>query len=80
MDKKRKIPERILIDLFMILLASSLTIIYNKRILYVDEMNHVLAGIYYLFKYIPIILVTALGGAVPGMISVLLVFLYKSTV
>ena len=80
MDKKRKIPERILIDLFMILLASSLTIIYNKRILYVDEMNHVLAGIYYIFKYIPIILVTALGGAVPGMISVLLVFLYKSTV
>lgn len=78
MKKNRKIPEKVLIDLFMIVSASLLTILYDRQILYVDNMNQVLAGFYYIFKYIPIILVTALGGAVPGMISVLAVFIYKS--
>ena len=78
MKKNRKIPEKVLIDLFMIVLASFFTILYNRQILYVDDMNQVVAGVYYIFKYIPIILVTALGGAVPGMISVLVVFIYKS--
>ena len=78
MEKNRKIPEKVLIDLFMIVSASLLTILYDRQILYVDNMNQVQAGFYYIFKYIPIILVTALGGAVPGMISVLVVFVYKS--
>ena len=78
MEKNRKIPEKVLIDLFMIVPASLLTILYDRQILYVDDMNQILAGFYYIFKYIPIVLVTALGGAVPGMISVLVVFVYKS--
>ena len=78
MEKNRKIPEKVLIDLFMIVSASLLTILYDRQILYVDNMNQVQAGFYYIFKYIPIILVTALGGAGPGMISVLVVFVYKS--
>ena len=78
MEKNRKIPEKVLIDLFMIVSASLLTILYDRQILYVDDMNQILAGFYYIFKYIPIVLVTALGGAVPGMISVLVVFVYKS--
>ncbi|MBO6242416.1 MAG: response regulator [Butyrivibrio sp.] len=78
MKNNRKISEKALINLVMIFLASFFTIAYTRQILYVDEMNQVLAGIYYIFKYIPIILVTALGGAVPGMFSVLIVFIYKS--
>ncbi|SFP79649.1 Signal transduction histidine kinase [Butyrivibrio proteoclasticus] len=78
MEKSRKIPEKVLIDFLMIVLASFFSILYNRQILYVDEMNQVLAGVYYIFKYIPIVLVTALGGAVPGMISVLVLFIYKS--
>jgi signal transduction histidine kinase/CheY-like chemotaxis protein len=40
--------------------------------------NFWLFGIIYSLKYIPIMVCTALGGAVPGMMSVLFIFFFKS--
>ncbi|SDA53568.1 Histidine kinase-, DNA gyrase B-, and HSP90-like ATPase [Butyrivibrio sp. INlla18] len=80
MRRMKKLPLSVYVQLCMIGISSILTIFYSKHIFHVEDMNQAFAGIFYAFKYIPIITVTALGGAVPGMVSVLLVFLYRSIV
>ncbi len=80
MSNVRKISTKALVQIFMVIIASLFTIIYSRNIFHVENTNQVFAGMFYAFKYVPIILVTALGGAIPGMISVLLVFIYRSVV
>ncbi len=80
MSNVRKISTKALVQIFMVIAASLFTIVYSRNIFHVENTNQVFAGMFYAFKYVPIILVTALGGAIPGMISVLLVFIYRSIV
>ena len=80
MKKTRFFSDKVRINTIMILFFSFLTIMYGRHITYTEEINGVLAEILYAIKYVPIILVTALGGAVPGMISVIIVFMYRSII
>ncbi len=80
MNDVRKISNKALVQVFMVIMASFMTIIYNRNIFHVENMSQIIAGMFYAFKYIPIIVLTALGGAVPGMISVIFVFIYRAIV
>ncbi len=77
---KESFSNKFLIQTFMVVAATIFHIIYNKHILYVNADNYIQSGIAYTFKYIPIMLVSALGGAIPGMVTVLILFLYKTIV
>lgn len=77
---KNIFSNKVFLQAFMVVIATIIHITYNNHILYVNADNYLQSGIAYTFKYIPIMLVTALGGAVPGMISVLILFLYKTIV
>ncbi|MCR5670767.1 MAG: response regulator [Butyrivibrio sp.] len=70
--------NRFLVNAFMVIAASVLTIIYNYHILLVKDAGYITMGLLYAVKYIPTILVAALGGAVPGMICVLIVFSFRT--
>ena len=77
---KEAFSNKFFIQIFMIVIATVMNISYNNHILYVNPENFVQAGIAYAFKYLPIILVTAFGGNIPGMIVVLILFAYKTIV
>ncbi|WP_051538139.1 response regulator [Butyrivibrio proteoclasticus] len=77
---KLKASKRTIAHAIMILFTAYFSIMYNKHIFYFESANDVVAGIAYSLKYVPIMVVTALGGAVPGMISVLIIFLYRSII
>ncbi len=68
------------INLIMVVFASFFTIMYNNHIFHVDSKGFGVAGLFYAVRYLPIMLTAALGGAIPGMISVLIVFIYRSLV
>ena len=70
--------RKLLINSIIVLLTAFFTIMYNRHVIYVSDTNYIVAGVVYAFKYVPIILATALGGAVPGMMSVLIIFFYQS--
>ena len=85
MDRKKRtfsikeaFQNRFFINGFMIVVAAILQIAYSSHVIYVNTENYVQSGAVYAFKYIPIILVTAFGGNVPGMMTVLLTFFYKT--
>ena len=64
----------------MIVLAAYVQIEYNNHLMYVNPDNYIQAGISYAFKYLPIILISGLGGNVPAMICVLTIFAYRTIV
>ncbi|MBE5827179.1 MAG: response regulator [Butyrivibrio sp.] len=76
MDKKEKL--KIIINVTMVILTAFYTIKYNQKMYHVDSMGFGIAGIIYAFRYLPVLVTTALGGAVPGMMSVILVFIHYS--
>ena len=77
---KEAFSNRICIHGLMIVLAAYLQIEYNNHLMYVNPDNYIQAGISYAFKYMPIILIAGFGGNVPGMITVLLIFFYRTIV
>ncbi len=77
---KEAFSNRRFINGFMIVLAAYLQINYNNHLMYVNPDNYLQAGISYAFKYMPIILVTAFGGNIPGMITVLIIFFYRTII
>ena len=69
-----------IINMIMVVFASFFTIFYSNYIFIADGTNLSVAGFVYALRYVPIMLTAALGGAVPGLISVLIVFFYRSVV
>ncbi|SFC41247.1 response regulator [Butyrivibrio sp. YAB3001] len=77
---RSKEPTKIIVNMMLVLTTAYLSIMYSNHVLYVHNGNQIVAGAVYAFKYIPIILATAYGGAVPGMMSVLMIFFYRSII
>ncbi len=76
---KGKFTEKMLVNIFSIVMAAFLSIMYDRHVSFVSDLdNYVIVGLVFSFKYIPIMVCTALGGAVPGMMSVLVIFFFKS--
>ena len=69
-----------IINVIMVVFASFFTIFYSNYIFIADGTNLSVAGFVYALRYVPIMLTAALGGSVPGLISVLIVFFYRSVV
>ncbi len=67
-----------IINVIMVVFTSVYNIAYTAHMPYLDGAGFGIAGLIYAVRYIPIMILSALGGAVPGMISVLVMFLYKS--
>jgi signal transduction histidine kinase/DNA-binding response OmpR family regulator len=67
-----------IINIVMILLTSTYTIFYTNAMPYLDGAGFGTAGVVYAMRYIPIMITTALGGSIPGLVSVLLVFLHRT--
>ncbi len=68
------------INTIMVVFASFFTIWYSNSISHMDGSSIGAAGFFYALRYVPIMVTAALGGAVPGLISVLIIFLYRSVV
>ena len=83
MFKRPRNPKQIIkriITALMVLLTAAFIILYNENVLYVERSGYFTAGLLYAVRYIPLVIVTALGGNIPGMTCVLLVFLHRSYV
>ena len=72
----KSIKKRIIMIL-MVIFTALYIIIYNDRIFYVENSSYFLAGLSYMMRYVPLVIITALGGNVPGMICVLLLFIHR---
>ncbi len=87
MDRKKRsfsikeaFKNRLFINAFMVITSALVHIIYSNHVIYVNTQDYVQSGVAYAFKYIPIILVTAFGGNIPGMMTVLIIFFYKTII
>ncbi|MCR5402445.1 MAG: response regulator, partial [Butyrivibrio sp.] len=76
MTKEKRI--RIILSICMILFSSVFAITYNLHIIRLDEEGFGAAGLFFALRYIPIMITAALGGNIPGMISVLIIFVFRS--
>ncbi len=65
------------VDFVLVLIASLFTIIYSRNVYYLDNSNAALSYLFYIFKYVPTIIVSAICGIVPAMGMVLIVFVYR---
>ncbi len=70
----------IFVNAFMLVAATLIMILYENHIRFINPENFLTSGAAYALKYIPIVLLTAFCGSVPGMISVLSFFMYKSVI
>lgn len=66
------------ISAIMVVFTSFYTIMYTMHMPFLDGAGFGTAGLVYALRYIPIMLTAALGGAIPGMLSVLIVFIFRS--
>ena len=78
--KEQRNVKSDLINILMILFTSSYTIFYSNAMPSFDGAGFGTAGFVYSLRYIPIVITTALGGSIPGMASVLFVFLHKTAI
>ena len=73
----KKIQKRIITAL-MVVVTAFYIIKYNEKVFHVEDMGVLAEGLSYAIRYIPLVIVTAIGGNIPGMMCVLLVFLHRS--
>ncbi len=71
-------PQRIAVNTAIVSLTAIASILYNWEITRIPHEGNMVAGLVYVLKYIPIILSAAFGGAVPGMMAVLIIFFHRS--
>ena len=74
----KKDVSKLLINFVMVVFTSFYIVKYNSKMFHVDNMGFGLAGLIYAFRYLPLMLEAAVGGAVPSMLSVLIVFVYNT--
>ena len=76
--KEQRSVKSDLINIAMIIFTSTYMIFYGNFLPYFDGAGFSAAGLVYSLRYVPIVVTTALGGSIPGMASVLLVFLHRT--
>ncbi len=67
-----------IITVLMVLFTAFFIIKYNEKVFYVENSGFLTAGLSYMIRYIPLVIISAIGGNLPGMLCVLLVFLHRS--
>ena len=72
----RKIKKTVIMIL-MVIITTIYIIVYNDNVFHVENSSFLVAGLLYMLRYIPLVIITALGGNVPGMLCVLLVFVHR---
>ncbi len=77
-DRRSKNAKAVIINLIMIVFASFYTIFYNYNAPKFDTSAFGAAGLIYATRYVPMLVLGALGGSIPGFISVFIVFLHRS--
>ena len=75
----KEIKKRI-ITVLMVLFTAYYIIEYNKHIFFIEGADFGPAGLAYAIRFIPLVVITAIGGNIPGMMCVLIVFLQRSYV
>lgn len=78
--KEQRNVKTDLINIFMIIFTSTFMIIYGNFLPYLDGAGFGVAGLVYSIRYVPLVITTALGGSIPGMASVLLLFLHRTAI
>ena len=76
--KEQRSVKSDLINIAMIIFTSTYMIFYGNFLPYFDGAGFSAAGLVYSLRYVPIVVTTALGGSIPGMASVLLLFLHRT--
>ncbi len=76
--KEQRNVKSDLINIAMIIFTSTFMIIYGNFLPYLDGAGFGAAGLVYSIRYVPLVITTALGGSIPGMASVLLLFLHRT--
>lgn len=79
--KRPKNPRQVkkwIITALMVVVTAFYIIKYNEKVFYVENSGFLTAGLSYAIRYIPLVIITAVGGNIPGVICVLLVFLHRS--
>ena len=76
--KRPKNPRQVkkwIITALMVVFTAFFIIKYNEKVFYVENSGFLTAGLSYAIRYIPLVIITAVGGNIPGVICVLLVFM-----
>ncbi|MDC7294658.1 response regulator [Butyrivibrio sp. DSM 10294] len=73
-------PKKAVVNSAMVVLTALWSILYSMGIMALSPYHNIFTGLFYILKYIPFILTAAFGGAVPGLMAVLIVFIQKSIV
>ena len=71
-------PKKIAVNTVLVILTALWSIGYSIGIIILSPYHNIFTGLFYVLKYIPFILGAAFGGAVPGLMAVLIVFFQKS--
>ncbi len=66
-----------LINIVLVFFCSLFTIMYSRNVHNLSSVSGVFPFFTYIFKYVPVTVVTALCGIAPGMWTVLIVFIYR---
>jgi signal transduction histidine kinase/CheY-like chemotaxis protein len=69
-----------LIHVVMVLFTAFYIIKYNEKTFYLEGASFGIAGLAYSIRYIPLVVLTALGGNLPGMVCVLIVLIHRSII
>ncbi len=78
-DKRYK--TKVIINFFVVLFTSMYIIRYNYKLLTMgSNLSLGLEGLIYALRYLPLMIVAAVGGAIPAMMSVVIVFVHNSLV
>ncbi|WP_051545031.1 response regulator [Butyrivibrio sp. MC2021] len=73
-------PKKIAVNCVMVISTALWSIAYGFLIIKLSPYHNIFTGLFYVLKYVPFILTAAFGGAVPGLMAVLIVFLQKTVV
>lgn len=68
----------VFVNIFMLVTSTLFSLVYDNHVRFLNPDNFLASGVAYALKYIPIVLLTAFGGSIPGMICVLILFVFKS--
>ena len=71
-------PKRVVVNAVIVILTAICSIMYNVLIATVSHNGGPVVTLLFISKFIPIVLASAFGGAVPGMMAVLIIFIHRT--
>ncbi|WP_029231612.1 response regulator [Butyrivibrio sp. VCB2006] len=71
-------PKRVVVNAVIVILTAICSIMYNVLIATVSHNGGPVVTLLFISKFVPIVLASAFGGAVPGMMAVLIIFIHRT--